>query len=93
MDFPGFSPEVGKFLVTERDIRGIGIDNFSIDPAVGPGFPAHGIVNGAGKFHLENVVNLGQVPAVGAYLIVAPIKIEGGSGGQLRIFAVLPNGS
>lgn len=91
--FPGFSPEVGRLLVDERDIRGIGIDNFSIDPGIGPGFPVHGIVNGAGKFHLENVANLGQVPAVGAYLIVAPIKIEGGSGGQVRIFAVLPNSS
>ena len=91
--FPGFSAEVGELLVNEREIRGIGIDNFSIDPGVGPGFPVHGIVNGAGKFHLENVANLGQVLAVGAYLIVAPIKIEGGSGGQVRIFAVLPSSS
>jgi len=93
LHFPGFSAEVGEFLVTERDIRGIGIDNLSIDPGAGPGFPVHGIVNGLGKFHLENVANLGRVPAVGAYLIVAPIKIEGGSGGQVRIFAVLPSSS
>ncbi len=93
LHFPGFSPEVGELLVNERDIKGIGIDNLSIDPGVGPGFPVHGIVNGSGKFHLENVANLGQVPAVGAYLIVAPIKIEGGSGGQVRIFAVLPSSS
>lgn len=25
-----------------------------------------------------------------AYLIVAPIKIEGGSGGQARVFSVVP---
>ncbi len=93
LHFPGFSAEVGEFLINEREIRGIGIDNLSIDPGVGPGFPVHGIVNGSGKFHLENVANLGQVPAVGAYLIVAPIKIEGGSGGQVRIFAVLPSSS
>ena len=93
LHFPGFSAEVGELLVNERDIRGIGIDNLSIDPGVGPGFPVHGIVNGSGKFHLENVANLGQVPAVGAYVIVAPIKIEGGSGGQVRIFAVLPSSS
>ena len=91
--FPGFSPEVGELLVNERDMRGIGIDNLSIDPGAGPGFPVHGIVNGSGKFHLENVANLGRIPAVGAYLIVAPIKIEGGSGGQVRIFAVLPDPS
>ena len=91
--FPGFSAEVGELLVTERDIRGIGIDNLSIDPGAGEGFPVHGIVNGAGKFHLENVANLDRLPPVGAYLIVAPIKIEGGSGGQVRLFAVLPNPS
>ncbi len=53
-------------------------------------FPVHGIVNGSGKFHLENVANLDQVPATGSYLIVAPIKLEGGSGGQVRLFSVVP---
>ena len=90
MHFPGFSPEAARFLVEERDIRGIGIDDFSVDPAAADGFPVHGIVNGAGKYHLENVADLERLPAVGAFLIVAPIKIEGGSGGQVRIFAILP---
>jgi kynurenine formamidase len=91
--FPGFSVEVAELLVNERDIRGIGIDNLSIDYGLSRDYAVHGIVNGAGKFQLENVANLGRVPAVGAYLIVAPIKIEGGSGGQVRIFAVLPSSS
>ena len=90
MHFPGFSEEAATFLVEEREINGIGIDNLSVDAAAGPGFPAHGIVNGAGKFHLENVANVHLLPPSGAYLIVAPIKIEGGSGGQVRIFAVVP---
>jgi kynurenine formamidase len=30
------------------------------------------------------------LPEAGADLIVAPIKIAGGSGGQVRIFAVVP---
>ena len=90
MHFPGFSEDAGRFLVTERNIRGIGIDNLSIDPGTSRTFPTHGVVNGAGKFHLENVANVHLLPAAGAYLIVAPIKIEGGSGGQVRIFAVVP---
>ena len=28
--------------------------------------------------------------ATGAYLIIAPIKLEGGSGGQVGIFAIVP---
>lgn len=90
LHFPGFSPEVARFLVSERDIIGIGIDDMSVDPGMSRNFPVHGIVNGAGKFHLENVANLHLLPAAGVYVIVAPIKIEGGSGGQVRIFAVVP---
>ncbi len=90
LHFPGFSQEAAQFLISERDIIGIGIDDMSVDHGVSRDFPVHGIVNGAGKFHLENVANLHLLPATGAYLIVAPIKIEGGSGGQVRIFAVIP---
>jgi kynurenine formamidase len=90
LHFPGFSPQLAAFLVEERGVAGIGIDTGSVDPGAADGFPAHGTVNGSGGFHLENVANLEAVPEAGAYLIVAPIKIEGGSGGQVRIFAVLP---
>ena len=90
MHFPGFSEEAARFLIDERQIRGIGIDDLSVDPAAGRGFPVHRVVNGSGKFHLENVAKLHLLPPAGAFLIIAPIKIEGGSGGQVRIFAVLP---
>jgi kynurenine formamidase len=90
MHFPGFSPEAGKFLIDKRSINGIGIDNLSVDAGAASGFPTHDIVNGAGKYNLENVGDLADVPASGAFLIVAPIKLEGGSGGQVRIFAVIP---
>jgi len=89
MHFPGFGEDAARFLVTQRDIRGIGIDNLSVDPGAADGFPAHLVVNGAGRFHLENVANLDQLPPTGVYLLVAPIKIAGGSGGQVRLFAVL----
>ena len=88
MHFPGFSEEAAQWLVNERSIIGIGIDNMSVDAGARDGFPAHAIVNGAGKFHLENLANVDQMPESGAYLIVAPIKIEGGSGGQVRVYAV-----
>ena len=90
MHFPGFSEGAARFLVAERSIRGIGIDNFSVDYGLSETFAVHGITHGAGKFHLENVANLHRLPPAGAYLIVAPIKIEGGSGGQVRLFAILP---
>jgi len=36
------------------------------------------------------VANLGQLPATGAIVIALPMKIQGGSGGPLRIVAVAP---
>lgn len=90
LHFPGFAEDAARFLVTERDIAGIGVDTGSVDPGAADGFPVHGVVNGAGRFHLENLADLSALPESGAYLVVAPIKIEGGSGGQVRVFAVVP---
>ena len=90
LHFPGFSSEAAQYLIDERSIKGVGIDNMSIDPAAGNGFPAHRVVNGSGRIHLENVANVHLLPAAGAYLIVAPIKIERGSGGPVRIFGIVP---
>lgn len=90
MHFPGFSKEVVEFLVKKRDIKAIGIDTLSVDYGPSKDFVAHHISNGAGKYNLENVANLDKLPPKGATLIVAPIKIEGGTGGPTRIFALLP---
>lgn len=90
LHFPGFSAEAAEYLVEERDISGIGIDALSVDPGVADTFAVHAVVNGAGRYQLENVANLEQLPPVGAYLVVAPIKIQGGSGGQVRLFAIIP---
>ena len=38
----------------------------------------------------ENVANLDRLPATGAYVIALPMKIEGGSGGPLRIVGLVP---
>lgn len=90
MHFPGFAPDAGRFFVEERSVAGIGVDTGSVDPGNATEYTVHGITNGAGLFHLENVGDLTGVPESGAFLIVAPIKIEGGSGGQVRVFAVVP---
>jgi len=41
-------------------------------------------------YHLENLADMSEVPEASAVLIVAPIKLEGGSGGAVRVFALLP---
>jgi kynurenine formamidase len=90
LHFPGFSPALARMLVEDRNASGIGVDTGSVDPGAADGFPVHGIGNGGGAFHLENLADLTALPEAGAYLVVAPIKIEGGSGGQVRVFGIVP---
>jgi kynurenine formamidase len=89
LHFPGFAPEAAKILVDERNIAGIGIDTLSVDYGKSKDFAVHHIVHGKGRYHLENVANLGMLPLTGAWLVVAPIKIENGTGGPTRIFGLI----
>lgn len=89
--FPGFSREAAEFLVRERHISGVGVDTASIDHGPSRDFPVHRVLNEAELYGLENVANLRQVPPAGAILIALPMKITGGTGGPVRIIAVLPD--
>jgi kynurenine formamidase len=89
LHFPSFSKESAEFLVNERKVKGVGIDTASIDPGTSKDFIAHQIFTGANVYGLENIARLDQVPAKGATLIALPMKIENGTGGPVRIIAVL----
>jgi kynurenine formamidase len=39
---------------------------------------------------LENIANLEEVPETGAWIVALPMKTAGGSGGPLRIIALVP---
>ncbi|RMH06558.1 MAG: cyclase family protein [Nitrospirae bacterium] len=90
LHFPGFSAEAAQFLVTHRHIRGVGIDTASIDPGRSSDFPVHRIISQANLHALENVAGLDQLPPRGATIFALPMKIRGGSGGPVRIVALLP---
>jgi len=90
LHFPGISGEAAKMLVEERKIFGVGIDTASMDYGPSKDFPAHRIFNGANVYGLENIANLDRVPVTGATIIALPMKIKGGSGGPVRIVALLP---
>jgi len=90
MHFPGFSADAAKFLIDVRKAKAIGIDTLSIDFGLSKDFVVHHVVNAAGRYALENVANLDQLPPRGFHVAVAPIKLGEGSGGPTRIFALLP---
>src|SRR5246500_1598344 len=87
MHFPGFSVEAAKLVISRR-VSGIGCDTLSADYGASEDFAVHHLVLGAGLYHLENLADLSEVPEAGAFLVVAPIKLEGGSGGAVRVLAV-----
>jgi kynurenine formamidase len=89
MHFPGFSTEAAKLLIG-RKVSGLGCDTLSIDYGTSEDFAVHHLALGAGLYHLENLADMSELPETGAFLVVAPIKLEGGSGGPVRVFALLP---
>lgn len=89
MHFPGYSMEAAKFLVEGRDVVGLGIDTLSIDYGPSKDFPVHHYTLSHSLYHLENVANLDHTPATGATLVVAPMKLGGGSGAPVRILALV----
>lgn len=88
LHFPGIAPAAAKLLV-ERQVNGVGIDTASIDHGPSKNFETHQILNAANIYGLENVAYIETLPATGATIIAAPMKIEDGSGGPVRIFAIL----
>ena len=89
LHFPGISPEAARWLVQNRSVDAVGIDTPSIDYGQSKTFETHQILYGADIPGFENVANLDQLPEVGAYVIALPMKIEGGSGGPLRIVGII----
>ena len=93
--YPGFGKESATFLTTERNILGVGTEAVGTDAAVGatadPPFPNHSIMHGAGKFGLTQLANVDKLPAAGAMIIAAPLKIERGSGSPVRAIALVPS--
>ena len=90
---PGPSPEAIRFLVEDRDITGFGTECVGTDAGQGahlsPPYPAHFILHGAGKYGLQCLANLDQLPPTGAVLMAAPLKIKNGTGSPLRVLAMV----
>ena len=90
---PGPTPEAIRFLIEKRNIRGFGTETVGTDAGQGahyvPPYPAHYFLHGAGKYGLQCLANLDQLPATGAVLIAAPLKIKNGTGSPLRVLAMV----
>ena len=89
LHFPGLDPAAARWLTQNRSIKAIGLDTASIDYGQSTMFDSHRILFDKNIPSFENVANLDQLPAKGFSVIALPMKIKGGSGGPLRIIAIL----
>jgi len=91
---PGFHATTSRLLAHERDVLGVGVETVGTDAGQAgtfdPPFPNHATMHGAGKFGLASLRNLDQLPATGAVVIAAPLKLVNGSGSPLRVLAIAP---
>lgn len=90
---PGPSAEAVRFLVDERDAHGLGVETIGTDAGqahlLEPAYPAHTLFHAAGRYGLQCLENLDQLPATGSIIVSAPLKIKGGSGSPLRVLALV----
>lgn len=88
MRFPGFRPDVAALLL-ERNIAGVAIDTLSLDRGSSTDFGFHTGWLGAGRWGIECIAGLDEVPASGATLVAGAPKIAGGTGGHGRVLALI----
>jgi kynurenine formamidase len=89
LHFPGLHPAAARWLTQHRAIKAIGLDTASIDYGQSTLFESHRTLFDKNIPAFENVANLDKLPLKGFSIIALPMKIKGGSGGPLRIVAIL----
>ena len=90
---PGPDIDAVKFLVEERDVLGFGTETIGTDAGqayhLRPPYPCHYYMHGAGRYGLQCLTNLDQLPPAGAIVVAPPLKIIQGSGSPLRVLALV----
>lgn len=89
LHFPGFHIEATQMLLEETSAAAIAVDTLSLDHGPSQDFATHYAWLPAGRYGIENLAGLDQMPAAGATLVVGAPNHVGGTGGPARIFAMV----
>lgn len=90
LQFPSYGADAARLLVEDRQVVMLGVDTASIDYGKSADFIVHRIAAAENVGGLENLAALGQLPPAGFILMALPMKIQGGSGGPVRVVALIP---
>jgi kynurenine formamidase len=88
MHFPGFHVETVLMLLA-RKISGVAVDTLSIDRGRSSNYAVHYSWLPSGRWALEGLAHLADVPARGATLVVGAPKLKGATGGPSRVLALV----
>ena len=88
MHFPGFHVEAASMLMEETGAVAIAVDTLSLDFGMSGDFATHYKWLPSGRYGIECVRGLDELPATGARVFVGAPKIRGGTGGQARVIAM-----
>ncbi|MBD9525899.1 cyclase family protein [Paracoccus sp. PAR01] len=86
--FPGFGKSATD-LLAEMGVAAIASDSLSLDPGNSPDFAVHNSWLPGGRYGIENLANVDQLPAKGATIFVGAPKHARGTGGPARILAMV----
>lgn len=86
--FPGFAKSATDLLM-ETGAASIGVDTMSLDPGNSADFAVHYSWLPSGRFGIEGLANLDQLPATGATIFIGAPKHRGGTGGPARVIAMV----
>uniref|UniRef100_UPI0035B31D78 cyclase family protein n=1 Tax=Paracoccus sp. TaxID=267 RepID=UPI0035B31D78 len=86
--FPGFGKSATD-LLAEMNVAAIASDSLSLDPGNSADFAVHYSWLPGGRYGIENLANVDQLPAKGATIFVGAPKHARGTGGPARIMAVV----
>jgi kynurenine formamidase len=90
LHFPGFAGATTKWLVSARQIAGVGIDTHGVDPGSDTSYATNTEMANTHKIAIECMTNLDKLPAKGATLVLAPLQLQNGSGAPMDIVAFVP---
>lgn len=89
LHFPGFHKEATDFLLKERAVNGIAVDTLSLDHGASPDFAVHYSWLPSGRYGIECIANLDQLPPAGATLVGGAPKFARATGGPGRVIALV----
>ena len=91
LHFPGIHPDLAIWFTKNRNIKAVGLDTPSLDYGQSKLYESHQFLFKENILGFENLANLDLLPVKGSWIIALPMKIRGGSGGPLRIVALVNN--